>query len=262
MLKKIVFLVFLVSFFFYPAFSCIQVEKEANVTNSTVESPIEVTINIKNNCNYQKTVNIIEFFEGEVIYPKDKIANTTSGNLIAAIPPRLIWRDVIVKASGSNLTRYVFRPLMIGLITIQPTQVIDENGVSYFSNDVKIDVDCNHNHICEKKYGENFINCPSDCPSGSEDGICDGIRDGKCDPDCEPGADPDCIKPICGNRICETEETQENCCKDCGCPSGYNCIENKCVKTSSPLIYLIFALILAILVAIVILQSKKFHPQS
>jgi len=116
--------------------------------------------------------------------------------------------------------------------------------------------------------GENYGNCPQDCPSGGRDGYCDGVQDGICDPDCvffkTPEKDPDCVKErsICGNRICETGETQENCCKDCGCPSGYNCIENKCVKTSSPLIYLIFALILAILVAMVILQSKKFHPQS
>ncbi|MEM4702942.1 MAG: NosD domain-containing protein [Candidatus Pacearchaeota archaeon] len=37
---------------------------------------------------------------------------------------------------------------------------------------------------------------------------------------------------VCGNSICETGETQENCCKDCGCPSGKTCQNNEC-KTPS-----------------------------
>ena len=96
---------------------------------------------------------------------------------------------------------------------------------------------CNNNKICEREKGEDEYLCPNECLRLLQ-------------------------KTICGNRICETGETQENCCKDCGCPSGYNCIENKCVKTTSSLIYLIFALIFAILVAIVILKSKKFHLPS
>jgi hypothetical protein len=115
--------------------------------------------------------------------------------------------------------------------------------IKFYRNEKEIlpltlsDFVCNKNNLCEKERGEDEYLCPSECLTLVQ-------------------------KPICGNKICETGETQENCCKDCGCPSGYNCIENKCAKTSSPLIYLIFALILAILVAIVILQSKKFYPQS
>jgi archaellum component FlaF (FlaF/FlaG flagellin family) len=96
---------------------------------------------------------------------------------------------------------------------------------------------CNGNKICEREKGEDEYLCPNECLVVVQ-------------------------KTVCGNKICETGETQENCCKDCGCPSGYKCIENKCVKTSSPPIYIIFALIIAILVAVVILQSKKFHTQS
>jgi hypothetical protein len=116
-------------------------------------------------------------------------------------------------------------------------------NIAFFKNDIKIasfnlgDLICNRNSICEKEKGENEYLCPSECLTLTQ-------------------------RSICGNKICETGETQENCCKDCGCPSGYNCIENKCVKTTSSLIYLIFALIFAILVAIVILKSKKFHPIS
>jgi len=90
---------------------------------------------------------------------------------------------------------------------------------------------CNFNKLCEADKGENILNCPEDCGG----------------------------KPNCGNKICEIGETQENCCKDCGCPSGYTCIENKCVKTTSPLIYLIPVLIIATLVIIIILKSKRAY---
>ena len=33
---------------------------------------------------------------------------------------------------------------------------------------------------------------------------------------------------VCGNAECNPTETQENCCKDCGCQTGYDCEENKC----------------------------------
>lgn len=34
----------------------------------------------------------------------------------------------------------------------------------------------------------------------------------------------------CGNKNCETGETQENCCKDCGCQKAMECVNNKCVS--------------------------------
>ena len=33
---------------------------------------------------------------------------------------------------------------------------------------------------------------------------------------------------FCGNNILESGETNENCCKDAGCPSGYECKSNSC----------------------------------
>jgi len=32
----------------------------------------------------------------------------------------------------------------------------------------------------------------------------------------------------CGDQICQFNENQDNCCKDCGCPSGQVCINNTC----------------------------------
>lgn len=38
------------------------------------------------------------------------------------------------------------------------------------------------------------------------------------------------VVPECGNGICESGEDQLNCCLDCGCPKGYKCEMNKCIK--------------------------------
>lgn len=45
-------------------------------------------------------------------------------------------------------------------------------------------------------------------------------------------ADSSALIEKCGNDDCETGEDKSTCCKDCGCESGYSCIdeENKCVK--------------------------------
>lgn len=96
------------------------------------------------------------------------------------------------------------------------------------------DLICNRNNICEREKGEDEYLCSKECLALAQ-------------------------KPICGNKVCEDGETQENCCKDCGCPSGFNCIENKCVKTTSPLIYIIPILIIIALVAVIILKSKKVY---
>jgi subtilisin family serine protease len=43
------------------------------------------------------------------------------------------------------------------------------------------------------------------------------------------------LPSICGNKVCEANETQENCCLDCGCPTGYECENNACVKIQEKL---------------------------
>jgi len=38
----------------------------------------------------------------------------------------------------------------------------------------------------------------------------------------------DVPNPYCGDNICNSDESQLTCCKDCGCPKGQECIDNKC----------------------------------
>jgi len=109
-------------------------------------------------------------------------------------------------------------------------------------------------------FPENYKTCPEDCPSGSWDMFCDGVKDGICDPDCTVETDPDCN--ICGNKKCEPFENYTNCCEDCDCPSGYNCIENKCVKTTPNIVYLIIIVVIVILTTVIILKSKKAYESS
>ena len=93
---------------------------------------------------------------------------------------------------------------------------------------------CNYNKICELKRGENEINCARDCS-----------------------------RAMCGNKRCEFGETQESCCRDCGCPHGFNCIDDKCVRISSPIIYFIIILIIGVLMTVVILTKKSLKtPQA
>lgn len=101
------------------------------------------------------------------------------------------------------------------------------NGTEIFSREI---IPCNNNGVCDEY--ESYLSCPSDCPLNELDGICTKDNDGVCDPDCSPGADPDCEETqntgVCGNNLCESNETQDNCCKDCGCPTDMKCANNKC----------------------------------
>jgi len=48
---------------------------------------------------------------------------------------------------------------------------------------------------------------------------------------CIARADKDCeSKASCGDGNCDVNEgeTPKTCCKDCGCPTGYSCVDNKC----------------------------------
>lgn len=38
--------------------------------------------------------------------------------------------------------------------------------------------------------------------------------------------------PVCGDGTCEGEETQADCCVDCGCPAGQGCSGGQCVEDS------------------------------
>jgi len=34
---------------------------------------------------------------------------------------------------------------------------------------------------------------------------------------------------VCGDGQCNGQENKETCCRDCGCNTGYDCVENKCL---------------------------------
>ena len=249
---------FFILFFllFNLSFSCINIYKELNQLKIVVNESVSVNIKIKNFCDDERIVNVTEFFIGEVIFPKENVVYVkVSEGLILAVPPFLFWENIRLESKEEKNITYIFKPLQVGLYFLQPTKVIDNNGNTYYSNSVSFFVDCNHNKLCEKDLGENYHDCPDECPSGSYDGVCDGIKDGKCDPDCDENSDIDC-KKICGNKICEVGESQENCCVDCGCPFGYFCKENKCEPYfSSIIIYLLLIIFPAIFL---LFQIKKF----
>jgi vibriolysin len=78
---------------------------------------------------------------------------------------------------------------------------------------------CNNNGTCDAADGETCASCGEDCGSCSED--CSFWKKAKCKIgigdcsrcDAEPG---------CGDRICDGNETDENCPQDCGC-AALNC---------------------------------------
>ncbi len=112
--------------------------------------------------------------------------------------------------------------------------------------------------VCDSSIGETLDNCPLDCifsPVNCGDNYCDRTFENvaTCPQDC---------KAVCGNDICENTENQSACCKDCGCPSGQSCANNKCSKKSGdinlsgfwnitkkaflPLIIIIIAILIAL----------------
>lgn len=121
--------------------------------------------------------------------------------------------------------------------------------------------DCD-NGVCEGQFGENCITS-ADC--GCDGGeLCKPSRaqsrengcyrvspgDGYCDTEFEDSgnacADCGCgegglhceenvCAAKCGDGICASRETGGECCLDCNCSAGYNCISNKCVREAAEL---------------------------
>lgn len=87
-------------------------------------------------------------------------------------------------------------------------------------------LECDDNNNCTVdlcvREPNSCINLPiNNCTSG----------DGCCPVNCDYTIDNDCTKIIvCGDDVCEVNETKENCCLDCGCDTDYECQANKCVK--------------------------------
>lgn len=105
---------------------------------------------------------------------------------------------------------------------------------------------------------ENCGNCAEDCACAKNtrcdanqcvtycgNGICELNEEGICKADCQWCGDnscndnedykicpQDCEGPvICGDKICDNNE---NCCIDCGCDSGYECVSNSCILVLKP----------------------------
>ncbi|MFH1506394.1 MAG: MopE-related protein [archaeon] len=67
-------------------------------------------------------------------------------------------------------------------------------------------------------------------PGEPQSEICDDNIDNDCDGETDL-EDPDCtMLPVCGDGICNGEETMANCCRDCGCASNQRCVDNRCSK--------------------------------
>jgi hypothetical protein len=190
------------------SFSCINVYKELEQSKIIVNEPVSVNIKIKNFCEKERIINVKEFFVGEVIFPKENIVYIeVPKGIILAVPPFLFWKNIIVGSKEERNITYIFKPLQVGLTTIQPTEIIDNEGNVYYSNSISFFVDCNHNKICEKDLGENYYDCPDDC-------LCD-------------------------------ESAGIDCKKICKCPFGFECKDNEC-KISS-LFYFILLILVVLL---------------
>lgn len=90
------------------------------------------------------------------------------------------------------------------------------------------------NRFCENnkwnqlaEYQEQTVACPGstetvyDCTIGYRGNLHFLKYGGEC-AEQEPQA-------VCGDGVCDPEETQEKCCADCGCPEGYKCDDGACM---------------------------------
>jgi len=44
---------------------------------------------------------------------------------------------------------------------------------------------------------------------------------------------PKINREYCGDKICQSNENQVNCCRDCGCPNNQFCVDNVCQENTS-----------------------------
>lgn len=91
-----------------------------------------------------------------------------------------------------------------------------------------IDSDCGDNDPCTNDLcnGTPYLLCLNVAVTDCAD------NDYCCPASCTYDTDKDCERPIvCGDNICEADETSEGCCTDCGCAEDFECVEDTCQKT-------------------------------
>ena len=65
------------------------------------------------------------------------------------------------------------------------------------------------------------------------------------------------VNALCGDEICEKDESSKTCCLDCGCSFGEKCQNNECIKSISFFSFSseisLFLLILIVLLAVFVI---------
>ena len=224
---------------------------------SRIGSVIQINITVENLGLLEITATIQENVgDYTVIEPPPVIPKGTPG-MIGLRPPYFEW-NITVGPMQNETVYYRVNLTSPGEIMFSPTAVITRNE-TFYTEPSSIKVICNQNGVCEQNLSESYLTCPEDCPTGAADGICDLMRDGRCDPDCTKGADVDCS--YCGNGICDSGETQDNCPGDCPKEEAKGSKNDSTAEPSEPegLTYiLILAAVLALIViALVFLYLKK-----
>ncbi|MFA5021704.1 MAG: MopE-related protein [Patescibacteria group bacterium] len=84
-------------------------------------------------------------------------------------------------------------------------------------------------NICSWQEDSNVVRVDSDGPAGGWGQFVITGPDGTC----PAGSVNKGLTIICGNNKCEYNESASNCCKDCGCLAGKDCINNRCIDQST-----------------------------
>ena len=170
------------------------------------------------------------FISGGCGSPGSRARTTTASGLASG---NYGWRFRIVD-NGGQRTNWVLNENPDFVVAPPPCTDSQCSACQECQNNQCVSVSCGTCEQCNNNHGCAPI---SDCCSDDEGcGDCERCASSdrcvnvscssneQCDGDhgCEP-------KPaICGSNGCEASETQSNCCRDCSCPVGQECVNNAC----------------------------------